>query len=94
MNKYFNLTGRLLLASLFIVSSVRTSIYGFDGFHNAVKSKDIPLPFITAIVALSLKLIGGLLIVINYNKSLTMLSVIALVIFTRAITDNIVNDLL
>lgn len=59
-------TGRILLASLFVLSALKSILFNFSGFVDAVKSKNLPFPIFVAIIALSMKLFGGLSLMFDY----------------------------
>jgi uncharacterized membrane protein YphA (DoxX/SURF4 family) len=88
-----HIVGRTLLASLFIVTALKSILFGFDGFVGMVKSKNIPFPVIVAILALATKLIGGLSVTFDWHSELGALmlivfTTIATVLFHNAFADS------
>lgn len=89
----------LLIASLFIVSGVR-GIINFDGYASAVSLKNIPFPTLVAALALTLKVIGGLSIVVkeptlnppkvrnNIILGLIIFTALATILYHNAFTDS------
>jgi len=54
-------TGKILIASLFLVSAGISTI-GFNDFLGLITSKNLPFPFVLAIAALTCKFVGGFLL--------------------------------
>ena len=63
---YGPLAGRILLASLFVISGIG-KISGFEGTVGYIASKGLPLPQLGAIAAIVVELGAGLLIVIGWQ---------------------------
>lgn len=76
--------GRVLLASLFVSTAIKTILTDFGGFSAMIASKNIPYPALLAILVLGLKLIGGLSIVFDsrFSKMLNFLLIIFMVVAT------------
>ena len=74
--------GKIMMASLFLVSAA-VSIIGFDDFLGLIKGKNLPIPFVLAIMAITLKFVGGFLLATGY---LEKPGVIILIIFTLIAT--------
>ena len=60
------LIGRVLLAVMFVYSGYG-KIGGFEGTAHAIASKGLPLPEVGAAIALTVELIGGLMLVIGWK---------------------------
>lgn len=75
--------GRVLLASIFIVTAIKGIMFNFGGFVGMINSKGLPYPFYLAVFVLSLKLFAGLSIASGRNIEL---SSSALIIFMTIAT--------
>lgn len=83
---------RILLASLFVISAMKSILFDFNGFAGAVRSKNIPFPFLVATLVLTTKLLGGLSIIFDkYSKigtvALVAFTLLATVLFHNAFKD-------
>ena len=74
--------GRILIGSLFLISAIDSLFFGFESFVNNVKSKNIPFPFLIALIVLFFKLISSLLIIFNYYNNYVITALILFVILT------------
>ena len=63
---YGPLAGRLLLALIFVISGYN-KLVGFDGTVGYIASKGLPLPQLAAAAAITIELIGGILLVIGWQ---------------------------
>jgi putative oxidoreductase len=66
------LVGRILLASLFIISGAM-KIPGFEGTAGYIASKGLPMPQVLAALTLALELGGGLMIAAGFKARWTAL---------------------
>jgi putative oxidoreductase len=66
LNRYGSLTGRILIALIFILSGFG-KIAGFDGTVGYIASKGLPLPQLLAIGAILVELGGGILLVLGWK---------------------------
>lgn len=85
--------GRMLLASLFVVTALKAILTDFSVFSDMIASKNIPYPSLIAILVLGLKLIGGFSIVFDskFSKFSNLLLIIFMVI-TTALFHNAFKD--
>ncbi|MBA43159.1 MAG: hypothetical protein CMF62_04010 [Magnetococcales bacterium] len=75
---------RALLVSLFLISGIQsTYAFGIDGFAKQISSKGIPFAMILAILSITLKVLGSVLII--YNKYTELISY-GLIVFTLIAT--------
>jgi len=58
------LAGRILLASLFVLSGYN-KIIGFDGTVGYIAAGGLPLPAVVAVLTITLELVGGLMLVVG-----------------------------
>jgi len=58
------LVGRILLASLFVLSGYN-KIVGFDGTVGYIASGGLPMPAVVAVLTILLELVGGLMLVVG-----------------------------
>ena len=63
---YGPLAGRILLALIFVISGYN-KLVGFDGTVGYIASKGLPLPQLAAAAAITIELIGGILLVIGWQ---------------------------
>ena len=63
---YGPLAGRILLASLFVISGIG-KISGFEGTVGYIASKGLPLPQLAAVAAIVVELGAGILLVIGWQ---------------------------
>ena len=82
MTDALSLIGRILLASLFLVSGY-DKIGAFAGTVGYIGSKGLPLPQVLAAATIGLEVLGGLLLVIGWKARWVAL---ALAAFTIAAT--------
>ena len=85
-------TGRVLLASLFIVSAIKSIFWGFGDFSNAVASKNIPFPVFVAVLVLAVKIVGGISVATDYKSmygafSLLVFTILATIMFHNPFAD-------
>lgn len=73
-----SLTGRLLLASLFLPAGV-SKITGFGGMVGYISSAGLPFPELAAIFALTLEIVGSIALIIGFG---TRPAALALAAFT------------
>lgn len=66
LNRYGSLTGRILIALIFILSGF-SKIAGFDGTVGYIASQGLPLPQLLAIGAILVELGGGLMLVLGWK---------------------------
>ena len=66
LNRYGSLTGRILIALIFILSGFG-KIAGFDGTVGYIASQGLPLPQLLAIGAIIVELGGGILLVLGWK---------------------------
>jgi len=66
LNRYGALTGRILIALIFILSGFG-KIAGFDGTVGYIASQGLPLPQLLAIGAIIVELGGGILLVLGWK---------------------------
>lgn len=81
LNKLQNplaLIGRLLLASLFLPAGIG-KITGFAGTVGYIASAGMPLPTVSALVALTVEIVGGLSLILGFGARYASL---VLAIFT------------
>ena len=75
--------GKLLIAYLFIASAAYEGIFGFTDFVDLIKNKGLPFPLILAILAITVKILGGFSIALDiYPK----IGTIALIVFMLIVT--------
>ena len=79
------LVGRILLASIFIISGFG-KIAGFDGTVGYIASKSLPLPQLLAIGAIVVELGGGLMLAAGFKArwaalAIAIFTVIAAILF-------------
>lgn len=63
---YGPLAGRILLALIFVLSGFG-KITGFEGTVGYIASKGLPLPQLAAIGALTIELVGGILLIVGWQ---------------------------
>ena len=66
VKNYGPLAGRILLASLFVISGIG-KISGFEGTVGYIASKGLPLPQLAAVAAIVVELGAGILLVIGWQ---------------------------
>lgn len=66
LNRYGSLTGRILIALIFILSGF-SKIAGFEGTVGYIASQGLPLPQLLAIGAIIVELGGGLMLVFGWK---------------------------
>lgn len=66
LNRYGSLTGRILIALIFILSGF-SKIAGFDGTVGYIASQGLPAPQLLAIVAIIVEIGGGLMLVLGWR---------------------------
>ena len=66
LNRYGPLTGRILIAFIFIVAGIG-KVTGFSGTVAYIASKGMPLPELAAIAAIAIELGGGILLVSGWK---------------------------
>ena len=74
------LVGRVLLASLFIISGYG-KIGGFDGTVHTLTDKGLPLPMVAAGITVAIEFLGGLALAVGWK---TRWVAVILVLFTLA----------
>jgi hypothetical protein len=62
--------GRLLLSVIFVLSGFQ-KLTEFSGTVAFIGSEGLPLPFVTAIVAVVVECVGGILLIVGYQTRLT-----------------------
>lgn len=72
--------GRVLLASLFIISGYG-KIGGFDGTVHTLAGKGLPLPMVAAAITVAIELLGGLLLAFGWKARW---AAVVLAVFTLA----------
>lgn len=78
--------GRLMIASLFLVSGVMAAI-NFGGFTRTMREQGLPFPMIFAVLAILVQLIGGLLFTGLMPIPMSMTTGrIALIVYTILVT--------
>ena len=90
ISKHF--VGRILIASLFVISGL-LSIYGFDNFSGMIKSKNVPLPILIAVIGIAMKLLGGLSVMFDvwprYGVNvLIVFTILATIMFHNVFIDS------
>lgn len=78
LNRYGSLTGRILIALIFILSGF-SKIAGFDGTVGYIASQGLPTPPLLAIVAIIVEIGGGLMLVLGWRARW---GAVALLVFT------------
>jgi len=73
-----SLLGRLMLAFLFLPAGVG-KVLGFAGTVGYITSKGLPMPEVTAVIALLVEILGGLALIAGFQ---TRLAAIVLAVFT------------
>jgi putative oxidoreductase len=91
-NKATHNFGRILIASLFIATSIYGFVYNFDNYVNMVASKNIPLPHIVAYCVLIFKLVAGMLLLFNSCTKLVVTSLIVFIVAVTVIYNNPIDD--
>lgn len=66
MNSPVTLLARCLLASIFVVSGVR-KIFGFSFVSGMMAGKGFPMPDVMLVVTIGLEIVGGLMLIANWN---------------------------
>lgn len=84
--------GRTLLSSLFVITAIKGLFFDFNSFVGAVESKNLPLPVLTAIIALLMKLVGGLLVMFNLYPMYGASILIIFTLLATALFHNIFQD--
>ena len=84
--------GRVLIASLFIVSGLYSLLYGFDGFVKMIESKNVPFASIIAIIILLFKIAVGLSIMFNMYSNYLVTSLVVFVIMVTILYHNPYDD--
>ena len=78
LNRYGPLTGRILIALIFVVAGLG-KINGFEGTVGYIASKGLPLPQVAAIGAIIVELVGGIMLVLGWK---TRWAAAAIFVFT------------
>ena len=66
LNRYGSLTGRILLALIFLLSGFG-KLAGFDGTVGYIASQGLPAPQLLAIAAIFMEIGGGLMLVLGWR---------------------------
>lgn len=66
LNRYGSLTGRILIALIFILSGF-SKIAGFDGTVGYIASLGLPAPQLLAIAAIIVEIGGGLMLMLGWR---------------------------
>lgn len=77
---------RFLLASLFIVSALKSLFFDFGSFVNYINTLNLPNSKLIAILVLVFKLVSGLILALSPFEALRRVSALGLVIFTMIAT--------
>ena len=78
LNRYGPLTGRILIALIFVVAGLG-KINGFEGTVGYIASKGLPLPQVAAIGAIIVELGGGIMLALGWK---TRWAAAAIFVFT------------
>ena len=78
LNRYGSLTGRILLALIFLLSGFG-KLAGFDGTVGYIASQGLPAPQLLAIAAIIVEIGGGLMLVLGWRARW---GAVALLVFT------------
>ena len=84
--------GRSLLAALFVVTGIKGLFFDFNGFVGAVASKNLPFPVLTALIALIMKIVGGLLVMFNFYPKVGATTLIVFTVLATVLFHNIIVD--
>lgn len=84
------LIGRLLIAALFVLSSLKGFMH-FEGFTKTV-SKFFPFPMLVAAIGLSVKLLGGLAVATGINLREGAIALIAFMAIVTPLYHAFWND--
>lgn len=57
------LVGRLLVASMFLISAIQSLLDGFKSATSLIASKNLPFPFVLAVLGFVAKLLGSVLLI-------------------------------
>ena len=60
-----NFIGKNTIATVFILSALKSIFFGFNGFVDKIRSKNLPFPVILAVLALTIKMLGGFSIILG-----------------------------
>lgn len=82
MNSALQLTGRVLLASLFLPAGL-SKITGFAGTVGYIASVGLPMPTVAAAVAVAVEVLGAVALIVGYR---TRWAALALAAFTAVAT--------
>lgn len=80
MTDMVNFVGRCLLAAIFLVSGVR-KILAFGAVSGMMAGKGFPMPDVVLVATIALEILGGLMLVVNWQARAAAL---ALAAFTLA----------
>jgi putative oxidoreductase len=84
--------GRILMSLLFILSALKAIFFDFNSFSSAVESKQLPLPTIVAVIALSMKLTGGLFLATDYHSLFGAYVLLVFTIMATVLFHNVFED--
>jgi putative oxidoreductase len=82
VTRYAPLAGRILLAAIFVLSGIR-KLGGFEDTVAYIAAKGLPLPQISAVLAIALELGAGLMLVAGWR---TRAAAVTLLTFTGVAT--------
>lgn len=87
-----HLLGRVLLASMFFVSALMSGLDGLKGSTALIASKNLPFPFVLALLGFVAKLLGSVSLITNtytqYGVPLLILFlIIVIVLFNNPVQD-------
>lgn len=82
LQSIYSLVGRLLLAAVFLPAGL-SKIAGFAGTVGYIGSVGLPLPTVSAVVAIAVEVLGGLALILGFQ---TRIAALALAAFTLVAT--------
>jgi putative oxidoreductase len=86
------LIGRLLIAYLFLASATYEIIYEPGEYVDLIKDKGLAFPLILAILALTVKILGGLSLALNIHPKFGAIILIVFMLIVTPIYHNGFND--
>ncbi|XZE19530.1 DoxX family protein [Pirellulaceae bacterium SH449] len=70
MNSYFSLTGRIIIATIFLMSAVGNKIPNFSGVSQYMASEGVPMPSLMLVGGIAFLIAGSLSVITGYKTQI------------------------
>lgn len=70
MNRYFSLLGRIMIATIYLMSAVGNKIPNFNGVASYMASEGVPMPSLMLIGGIACLIAGSLSIITGYKAKI------------------------